>query len=446
MPLCHVPGSVTTYEMICYDARGRERIDDPDGLMSDRILQALSEIENPVTDVFLLSHGWRSDIPGAKAQYDSWVDWMLKAEADLARMKQQRPGFRPLIVGFHWPSLPWGTESFGNGSFSVPLTAAGTPADPVETMVNDYADRIADTPKARAALRTIITAAMNDIEPPSLAPELRQAYLELDREAGSGAGGASAAPGDDRDGFDPASVYRAIQDDPPSFGGLASGGGVLDVLRALSFWRMKDRARKIGETAGCTLLAQMMQSADRSTRFHLLGHSFGCIVVASMLAGPGGKGRVAKPVDSAVLMQGALSLWSFCTDLPYSPGRQGYFSNVMSDRRVRGPLLTTQSSFDTAVGKWYPLGAGVSRDVSFAPGELPKFGAVGEYGIRGPGADATDLSIQSVTAEYKFAPGKVYNVDCSAVVKNGDDSCGAHSDICHPELAHAVWQAALAGG
>jgi hypothetical protein len=432
------------YDLICFDSGGDERNDDPNGLMSDLILRTLAADDTGITDVFLLSHGWMGDVPAAKAQYDAWVEAMTACKADYAQARQVRPGFKPHIVGIHWPSLPWGDESIGAAAaFDVVAGGAGAAADPVEALVDDYAARIADTPAARDALRRIAQSGMENVEPDSLSPDVVAAYRQLNLEADLGIGGAGAGPGGDRLGFDPEGVYQALREDAPSFG-LLGLGGIFDVLRTLSFWRMKDRARWFGENVGATLLARMMQAAPRNLRFHLMGHSFGCIVMSATLAGPRGRGQVARPVDSLALIQGALSIWSYCDDIPAAPGQPGYFYKVLAGRRVRGPVLATQSVFDNATGKWYPLGAGVARQVAFAaPGELPKFGALGSHGIRGPGTSATDISILPTTGDYRFELGKVYNLECSEVIKNGSSSHGAHSDIYHPELAHAVWQAAL---
>jgi hypothetical protein len=316
----------------------------------------------------------------------------------------------------------------------------------VEALVEDYAARIADTPAARDALRRIVAGALENVEPDTLPPDVFAAYRQLNLEADMGIGGAGAGPGGDRSGFDPEGVYQALREDTPSFG-LFGAGGVFGVLRTLSFWRMKDRARWFGETAGAAFLARMMQAAPRTLRFHLMGHSFGCIVLSAMLAGPKGRGRVARPVESLALVQGALSIWSYCDDIPGVPGQPGYFYKVFADKRVKGPVLSTQSVFDTTTGKWYPLGAGVAGQVAFAaPGELPKYAAVGSHGIRGPGTNPTDLSLLPVTAEYTFAPGRAYNLECSEVIRAGGGQGGAHNDINHQELAHAVWQAALAAG
>ncbi|HUR54911.1 MAG TPA: hypothetical protein VMZ71_12335 [Gemmataceae bacterium] len=435
-----------SYDLIAFDSRGNERTDDPDGLMSDLVLRTVADDAAGVTDVFLLCHGWNGDLPAARSQYDKWTESMAECGADVARMKQARPNFKPHVVGIHWPSMPWGDESFGDGgSFSVPID--GVPAaDPVQAMVDDYAARIADTPAARDAIRRIVVGAMDDVEPDSLSADVRAAYKLLNIESDMGIGGAGAGPGGDRSGFDPEGVYQSLKEDAPSFG-LFSGGGIFGVLRTLSFWRMKDRARWFGEAAGSQLLARMMQAAPRNLRFHLMGHSFGCIVMSAMLAGPKGRGRVARPVESLALVQGALSIWSYCDDIPATPGQPGYFYNVFADKRVRGPVVSTQSVFDTATGKWYPLGAGVAGQVAFAaPGEMPKYGAVGTHGIRGPGTNATDRSVLPATGEYNFAPGATYNLECSEFIREGSGRGGAHGDFCRPEVAHAVWQAALAAG
>lgn len=445
MPRIAPTATRSGYDLVCFGSGGAERADDPDGLMTDVILRTLATEDSGVTDVFLMSHGWMGDVPSARGVYDRWIESMSGCSADIARLGQMRPGFKPHFVGIHWPSLPWGDESFGDdGSFAVSFNSADA-SDPVEAMIDDYAARIVDTPAARDAIRLIVNSAIEDVEPDTLPPEVVQAYRQLNIEADMGIGGAGARPGADRSAFVPEEMYQALREDAPSFG--MATGGILGVLRTLSFWRMKDRARWFGESVGANLLARMMQAAPRGLRFHLMGHSFGCIVMSATLAGPKGRGHLARPVESLALVQGAMSLWTYCDDIPATPGQPGYFSRVISDGRVRGSILATQSVFDTATGKWYPLGAGVAGQVAFAaPGELPKHGAVGTYGLRGPGVNAIDLELQSAVAEYGFAPKGIYNLECSNVIREGSGRSGAHSDINHPELAHAVWQAACSAG
>jgi hypothetical protein len=65
-----------------------------------------------------------------------------------------------------------------------------------------------------------------------------------------------------------------------------------------------------------------------------------------------------------------------------------YFHPILRDRQVTSVMLATTSEHDTAVGRFYPLGAGVKHKVAFAPGRLPKYGGLGAYGKQGPGTNA----------------------------------------------------------
>ena len=434
MPTQSTPGGIP-YHLIAFDAEGRERTDDPSGTMSKNVLAALRS--EPVTDVFILSHGWQGDLPSALRQYDRWIDAMGACAADRAAIAKARPGFHPLIVGLHWPSLAWGDEelSGGNVSFGAPG------ASPVDDLVEKYAARLADTVPARAALRTVIEAALNDIAPDSLPPEVRAAYVALNTEAGLGSGGEGAQPGADREPFNPDRVYEAEQQGVsfcwPSLGGL------LAPLRTLSFWKMKDRAKSFGENAGFHFLTQIQQTVGANVRVHLMGHSFGCIVVSSTLAGPGGNGQLVRPVNTLALIQGALSLWSFCSEIPSKPGCPGFFRSIVDGGKVSGPIITTISAKDTAVGRYYPIAAGARGDVQFAPGELPKYGGVGSFGARGPGLNIVDLDMQPAAAAYQFAPGQIYNIESTRYICDGGGTSGAHSDIAKPEVAHAFWSAAI---
>jgi hypothetical protein len=143
------------------------------------------------------------------------------------------------------------------------------------------------------------------------------------------------------------------------------------------------------------------------------------------------------------LVQGALSLWSYCEKIPVAAGQSGYFRQLLQKRKVTGPVITTRSVFDTANGRYYPLGAGVANEVSYAPGELPRYGALGTFGAEGLGTASIDMPMKPVTEDYSFVAGKIYNLEASQFVRSGRGAAGAHNDIDGPEVAHAVWQAAL---
>ncbi len=441
-----VPGHDISYHLVAYGKDGQERPED-DGLYS-RVLLGAAAAAQP-SDVFLFSHGWNGDVPAARLQYGNWLATMADCAQDRAEADAMPGGFRPLLVGLHWPSKAWGDEELGAASFTagvevqVPGDQAGGDEDDIGLLVDRFASRLTDSDRTRQALRTIIESALDDPAPMTLPAEVRQAYLTIDDEAGMGAEGVGGGPGDDRDGFDAEVTYQAcLQEDMAAFG-APSLGGVLAPLRVLTFWQMKRRARIFGESGAAQLLSAL-QAAAPAARFHLMGHSFGCIVASAAIAGPVGSARGRRPVSTLVLVQGAMSLWSFCSSIPARPERPGYFRRVMAEGLVQGPVVTTTSVHDRAVGVFYPLGARARHQVALVPGQLPVYGGVGTFGIQGAGQQIADETLDPAGDPYDFRAHLVYNLDSDTVIANGGGASGAHSDICHPEVAHAVWQAVTA--
>lgn len=433
-----IPGSEIPYYLINFDADGKERLDDPaapNGRLSDTLAEALGS--KPYTDCFFMSHGWQGDVPAAKRQYDNWSAAMLGCTEDIAAIRKARPGFLPLLIGIHWPSLPWGDEDPTARAASF---APGAP-NPVEGWIDDAAAKLVDTPRARKALRTIFTAALDDLMPDELPEAVVDAYQVLQEESGLSAEGPGAPPGADIDAFDPEAVYQDALEDEGAYGGIPGVGGLLVPLRQLSFWKMKARARSIGESGAADLLRRLQSLAEeRDLRLHLMGHSFGCILISAAVNGAGGDSPLVRPVHSMFLAQGALSLWAYCADIPKTPGLPGYFHPLISKGKVAGAIVTTQSRHDTAVRRFYPLGAGVAGQVDFAS-KLPKYGGVGVYGIQGPGIPLEDRQMLPADADYGFAAGHVYNLESSGFINEGGGAVGAHNDIAKTPVAHAFWQA-----
>jgi hypothetical protein len=445
MPIEKVPNTSLHYYLIAFDEKGNER-DEPDGKkLSEQIFSALAK--EPITDVFLMSHGWMGDVPAARSQYNEWIGAMARQTADIEKIKERQPGFHPLMIGVHWPSKPWGDEDLTNSSVSFDVNDE----DPVDRLVDEYASCIADTEPARQALQTILRAAMEDGEPPeTLPPDVLNAYQVLNQEANLGSEGEGGPPGSDWEGFDPEAIYEATAEEPVSFG-LGSWvsnklSSMTDGVRVLSFWKMKERARQIGENSGFNFLKTLQEKAPKTVRFHLMGHSFGCIVVSSMLNGPQGKGTLVRPVDSLALVQGAVSLWCYCSKISYERDRPGYFNTIIAQGKVAGPIVVTHSRFDYAVGKMYPQAGRTTfwKSVDFAPGQLPKYGGIGSFGLAGDDLAAENTNMLGASASYDFKPGKIYNLESSQFICNEDMGplVGAHSDIAKPEVAHAVWSAA----
>jgi hypothetical protein len=272
MPSRTVSGSDIHYGLICFDANGNERTVDPEGLdgkMSSRLLE-IAAAENP-TNIFIVSHGWRGDVPAAIQQYDEWIRAVAGSSSDVQTAASVFPRFKPLFIGLHWPSEPWGDEEIGRGSFD-----AGEHES--RDLCNDYAERLGDTPEIRAALSNIFDEAGRNAAPEALSDSARKAILDLNEALGLESNGIGGDPDSDREPFDPDAVLAVGIE--AEFGGLDVFGGILGIVRILSYWTMKKRARLIGENGmHCFVKELQRATAAQNTRIHLMGHSFGCIVI-----------------------------------------------------------------------------------------------------------------------------------------------------------------------
>ena len=128
MPTRLTPRHSLPYFLLCIDKSGAERPEEDGSLLSERILDAVRATDPKVTDVFVMSHGWKGDVDSAIEQYDRWIDVMGDCTEDRARAREVRPGFTPLLVGFHWPSLPFGEEGTGGNAFDTAPGAGRMPS------------------------------------------------------------------------------------------------------------------------------------------------------------------------------------------------------------------------------------------------------------------------------------------------------------------------------
>ncbi len=430
------------YTLVVFDKDGQEQKDEHGDLGSQKVVSKMPG----VTDVFIMSHGWMGDVFDAIRQYNGWTDQLMACHDDIAKLKTLRPGFKPLMVGYHWPSKPFGDESqiesFGiQGAMESSMGGAAPAFDPAA----DFSTRLGGTPAIHAAVSRIYAEIAASPNPNSMTPGLAKAYQDLNSLMNLGAGGAGAAPDADRLDFDPVQIFTASQaadDATASFGSF--GSALLSPLRTISFWTMKGRARRLGETAGAELLIRLQDAASgRDVRFHLMGHSFGCIAVTAMLTGTHQGGRIPTPVHSVFLVQGAMSLWSFTPRIPKLVGVPGYFQAAIRAKKVMGPLVTTQATNDRALGILYPIASGLVADASFGGLDLPLFGALGTFGAQGLDGTRKLEKMAGVQEQYGFEAGHVYNIQSDNVIKDGSGLSGAHSDIYHPEVGHVLWQTAM---
>lgn len=435
-----VPGTPIEYYLAAFDSDGQEREWNGSGLCSQAAIRQLTS--QPITDVFIFSHGWMGDVPQAKIQYENWITAMTKCPGDISRLKQQPTGFSPLLIGVHWPSLPFGDEEL----------RAGIRSTSFEQLVDVANGKFANTRRSRNALGTILQA-KNDQGRNELSPELQDAFKVLWRESISGSLAVSDTSGLRGAQFDPQQSFQAIQADSGHRYRAAAVGAADDwtynlryLLATVSFWTMKNRAKIVGETGVHRLIKSLQAAvpAGRTVRFHLMGHSFGCIVMSSSLLGARGPATSLRPVNSLSLIQGALSHWSFASNA-YNTNIPGSFHQILTRSLVDGPIISTQSMHDYAVGSLYPYAAGVAGQVAMAlPNgpQFPKYGAVGAFGIQGDNCNPQEIDVKGVDGSYNFKRASVYNINCDRVIRKLSPISGAHSDISHPEVAHAVWEAA----
>src|SRR5262245_23625268 len=255
------------YYLINFDGDGKERAANDGSLLSALVLDELKN--HSVTDVFVMSHGWLGDIDDAQEQYDRWMANLWNCSGDLDAVKNKRPNFKPLLIGLHWPSKPFGEEDTG-GAFAIDLSAGGD--DTVNDAVANQLALLNASDEIRPQLETIFKAYLELDEPETLPDEVQNAYLQINNKLG--------LDGEDRDPFDPEEIFQnALEADQEgdefgSFGGGFSWGDLLAPLRVLSFWRMKGRARSFGESGANELLRTMQGTGSgRDARFHLMGHS-----------------------------------------------------------------------------------------------------------------------------------------------------------------------------
>ncbi|HYT25584.1 MAG TPA: serine/threonine protein kinase, partial [Actinomycetota bacterium] len=131
--------------------------------------------------------------------------------------------------------------------------------------------------------------------------------------------------------------------------------------------------------------------------------------------------------------------FAFASAVAAIDGKDGALAG-MADR-VDGPLAASFTQLDLAVGRAYPLASMLSRDATSGFEDLLyRWGGVGHDGFQA--VDAAALTMGRVEQPYQFAPGRFFNLDANAVIKDGGPPSGSHSDIVHPEIAWALLSAA----
>jgi len=421
-----------------------------------------------ISDLFIFSHGWNNDKTRALALYERFFEQM-RFIMDDNRHAKKNPAARIGLVGVVWPSILWPDDEEGASMTTVvvptgaggaasltgapaPAAAQATPAQlkaelkkvydaPQQTLIDELAALLEKQPSTNAALEQFQATLAQLLASEGSDGQLDQKQPDL----AEGAIG-TLSPDRWRDLLEVLGT-RAMSE-AGSSGGAAGFGdpfkklwsGAKDALRIATYWHMKQRAGIVGrEGLGRQALARLAQDA-KSTRVHLLGHSFGARVVSFSLAGlPQQLTGDRSPVKSLFLLQGAFSHYAFSDRLPHDASRSGALKGMAA--RVDGPLLTTHTLKDTAVGRSYPAASFVNRDDAAAAQEQEsRWGAMGHGGAQAVAASSEALAAPG--KQYAFKKGKWLNLDANQVIVHGGFPSGSHSDIVHPHTAWAALAAA----
>ena len=212
--------------------------------------------------------------------------------------------------------------------------------------------------------------------------------------------------------------------------------GAREVLRSMSYYEMKNRAGVIGRNGLGPILGKLA-AADAGVRVHLMGHSFGARLVAYSLSGlPQAATGANSPVKTLFLIQGAFSHFAFADPVPdilvSGPGALSAFAG-----NVNGPLLSTFTAADRAVGWWYPAASMLAHQDAQSADDLTfQWGGMGHDGYQQSPAGTT-VKLAAQGTKYNFQPGRFYLLDSNAIIcADQSPVSGAHSDIRH---AQVVW-------
>lgn len=396
-----------------------------------------------LTDLFVFSHGWNNDPTTAMALYTGFFGEVRKIVDDASVPKRRQAVIG--VTGIVWPSIlfPDDAGSANTGGAASFDPTAGTAAlaselpkvfvkpeqqQPLQDLIRMLADqasdndtlfRFRDTLARLVSPPTTVSSTQDNMELLGLSANDDQWLRILDS--------LGMPQGDD-----------GSQGGAADFGGFfgRAWNGAKNALRGATYYEMKNRAGVIGKNALGPLLSKLHAAAP-NLKVHLLGHSFGARLVSYALTALASGDT---PVKSLFLLQGAFSHFAFADALPFDSSRKGDLAGMAA--RVDGPLLTTFTSKDLAVGNAYPIASIIAgQDASDASDLMYRWEGMGHDGAQAVNAAGAPLG--GVKTAYAFQKGQWLNLDGNQIIIHGGPPSGAHGDIVHPETA---WAAIAAAG
>jgi len=425
----------------------------------DALLSNVTASANAPTDLLLMSHGWNNNMDEAKSLY-SGLAAVIKPQVDANPALKDR---RFVICGVLWPSkkfedeelIPSGAAALDESvttddlkqkvrdlrslyaAADWPSAAGAAPADfdELEKLMDTVSNDPADQKKAADLIRNLLpkdAASSEDASDTFFDTKTSVLINKVSKTlnppvvpAGSGAASIDPFRSATSSGLGGAASFRDV------LGGIKAG--FMHLLNYATYYMMKARAGAVG-LKGVAPLVKKLRGSRADLRIHMIGHSFGCRVMASAINSLP-EDEKFRP-DTLLLLQGAFSHNGFANQ---SNGvDRGAFRDVIGKQKVRGPILITHTRNDKAVGVAYPIASRINGVTAAALGDAnDKFGGLGSNGTQTK--DSTPEGVPGfllpVGQQYPFAvpvkPSTPFNLKSDNFIKG-------HSDIKHPEVGFAL--------
>jgi hypothetical protein len=427
---------------------------DKDGTLTstaefDEMKQRINSV--PATDTVFIAHGFRNDEQEAATLYTNFLK-TFRANSSRPEFHASLGGRRLVIAGIFWPSKSF-KESFPTEAGGGGVQGLGDDAVEREQIrrqlvdLRDHDARPAARPKIDKAIALLPTLENNPdaqdefvalvlslLDGSKLDPTegLQQVRAQSGSELLDKLGAPIILPTtrDDDDG----GVTAIGGVGPAGDGGVQGVGGffqsivgkVGQFLNLTTWYLMKDRSGVVGAT-GVAKAVRDVKASRPAIKIHLVGHSLGGRLMAACA-----KSLCTAPKlqpDSLTLLEAAFSHYGFSAD--NGDGVPGFFRDVVAQKIVKGPFVSTFSFQDTVVGHAYAITSRLAGDNVKALGDAnDPFGGIGRNGTQKTAEAVTD-ALHTPGAPYTFAANVVNNLDGSGgLIKD-------HSDVTNATVTYA---------
>ncbi|HEY0027387.1 MAG TPA: hypothetical protein VGC35_05915 [Allosphingosinicella sp.] len=412
-------------------------------------------IPSGITDLIVISHGWKNERGHAIALYEG----LLRNVAAAGGAALGSGGRSFGVTGIFWPALHYRSDltlvpadpgvPHGQGgaasTVAQDLSRAALRAE-AETFAADLGvdpaafGNLAVRASGGGAAADEFVEALRDVLGAAPEPEIELDHAELFSASGADLVEALSQGGS----FEGETPLSPTSDgDPGGAAGfssvtrkgwrLLSGGksAVASLLNQASYFEMKKRAGIVGSA-----LASLLEREDlRGLRVHLVGHSFG----ARLASAAANEMRDLRPA-SLSLLQGAFSHNGFGSGI--GAGRiDGGFRQVVAGNRVTGPILVTHTHRDVAVGFFYAVASTVSGEIAKGLTGGRIIGGADDLhgGIGANGALALAVGESVHLKASKGTPPAL----TAGLVNNvlADEIVSGHNDVVNPDVGALVWNA-----